>query len=307
LRDARFRYVVFRSGGGSCLAPPGRAINLAPLRLPAAEQQTVLPRPDDAPGPPLPPAEGNFIEWVFRSAGLDVHVYRIDTLRRRLPACLRGLRADSVAQARQRLEQEPGLIALALGTMVLGVSGFFRDAGVFADLREHVLPALPRRAGHPRVWSVGCSDGQELYSVAMLLGEAGALGGATLLGTDCRSAAVARARDGRYEEARVHDVPRDLFHKYFVRDCGGWRVCDAIRAAVHWRSGDATQVIEPGGWDLILCRNVSMYLRTPAASRLRLSCEQALRPGGVLVLGKAERPVGPTRLTLLAPCIYRKE
>jgi len=210
-------------------------------------------------------------------------------------------------QARLNLEREPGLCAAAIGAMLIGVSGFFRDAAVFEQLRHGVLPVLPRRAGHPRVWSIGCSDGQELYSVAMLLAEIGLLQGATLLGTDCRSAAVARARHGVYDAAALRDVPVMLLHRYFVPDGAVWRVCDEVRGAVQWRTGDVTQLTEPGAWDLILCRNVSMYLRCEVAARLRQVCEQALRPGGFAVFGKAERPGGPSRLVPLSPCIYRKE
>jgi len=194
--------------------------------------------------------------------------------------------------------------------MLIGVSEFFRDAAVFEHLARHVLPLLPRRAGHPRIWSVACSDGRELYSVAMLLAEQGKLEGATLLGTDCRPAAVAWAREARYEPASVHStVPPALARRYFIDDddSGACRVRDVLRGATHWRSGDATQLTEPGAWDLILCRNVSMYLRCETARRLREVCEQALRPGGILVMGKAERPHGSTRLTAVAPCIYRKD
>jgi chemotaxis methyl-accepting protein methylase len=319
-RDARFRHIVFRSGHG--FRPGGRSpLNLAPAPKPPVPPRLSLDpffgpsrnaESDDVadpatPGGGLSAEQESFIDWLFARASLDARAYRPETLGRRLGACLRTVRAASIAQARDRLESEPGLTGAALGAMLIGVSGFFRDAQVFHDLRRKVLPALPRRAGHPRIWSVGCSDGQELYSVAMLLQDQGRLNGATLLGTDCRAAAVARAREGRYDAAAIRDVPPSAAAAYFVNDGATWRVRDDLRAATQWRSGDATRLSEPGAWDLILCRNVSMYLRTESAAQLRLLCEQALGSGGVLVFGKAERPTGVTRLVQLAPCIYRKE
>jgi chemotaxis methyl-accepting protein methylase len=300
-REARFRHIVFRSRHGR--AP----VNLTPR--PLSPIDAAVGNNADRAEKPLPHEDAAFVHWLFDRVSLDAKVYRSETLRRRLPACLRSLRARSIAQARQRLETDPGLTAAALAAMLIGVSEFFRDSDVFEYIRSHVLPALPRRAGHPRVWSVGCSDGQELYSVAMLLDEQRLLQGATLLGTDCRPAAVARAREARYVKASLHGVPARFTRKYFVQDSDGpqWRVSDDLRAAIQWRSGDATRVSEPGAWDMILCRNVSMYLRTDAARRLREICEQSLRVGGVLVFGKAERPQGSMRLTLVAPCVYRKE
>jgi chemotaxis methyl-accepting protein methylase len=304
-RGARYRHVVFKSGTGR------RVVNLAPggarsLCAPHAPSASVF-------GPPLPrltATERVYIDWLLGAAGLDPGTYREETLRRRLPACLRAVRADGVIEARRRLTADPSLVPAAVGTLLIGVTSFFRDEQVFADLARAVVPALRRGAGHPRVWSAGCSEGQELYSVAMLLDEAGLLRGATLLGTDCRSRAVAAAREGRYPQdgRALRDLPPARRRKYIEADQNDQqhRVCRALRGAIQWRSGDVTRVVEPGGWDLILCRHVAMYLRPEVAARLWLALEAALRPGGFLVLGKAERPVGPARLTCVAPCIYRR-
>jgi chemotaxis methyl-accepting protein methylase len=85
------------------------------------------------------------------------------------------------------------------------------------------------------------------------------------------------------------------------------RVRPELRAAVQWRTGDLTRMCEPGTWDLILCRNLTMYLRPDVAARIYVALEEALRPGGFLVLGKAERPIAAQRLGLVAPCIYRRD
>ena len=300
-REARFRHIVFRTPGRRSRAPVNHA--------PRPDPQPVTPASVPA-TPRLSRDEAGFIDWLFECGGVDAQAYRDETLGRRLPACLRALRVRSIAHARHRLEQEPGLTAAAMAAMLIGVSEFFRDAAVFDYLARRVLPVLPRRAGHPRIWSVGCSDGRELYSVAMLLADQGRLGGATLLGTDCRTAAVARAREGRFDPAAVRGhVPPDFVRRFFVHDhdTNTCRVRDELRGAAQWRSGDATRLAEPGAWDLILCRNVSMYLRSEAAKRLRELCERALRAGGFLVMGKAERPQGSTRLTALSPCVYRKD
>src|SRR5262249_62227868 len=110
-----------------------------------------------------------------RPAGLAPRHYRTETLHRRLPACLRAVRARSLAHARRLLEDQPSLVATALGTLIIGVTSFFRDPGVFEQLRTQVLPGLLRGPGGLRVWCCGCSDGPEVYSLAVLLAECGRL------------------------------------------------------------------------------------------------------------------------------------
>ena len=293
---ARFRHVVFKGGGRP------RAVNFAPR----ADHDTP-PKLSYAQALHLQPEEENFVAWLFERAGLDARAYRPETLRRRLPACLRALRAASVADARLALQHKPAAVADAINTMVIGVTSFFRDASVFDHLAYTVLPALPRMRANPRIWSAGCSDGQELYSVAMLLAEMNLLDGSHLLGTDCRPQALACARTGRYPLRMLRDVPESWQERYFDCDSAFARVRPELRAAVQWRTGDVARLCEPGTWDLILCRNLTMYLRPHVADRIWSALEEALRPGGFLVLGKAERPVGAQRLGLVTPCIYRRD
>jgi chemotaxis protein methyltransferase CheR len=297
-RGTRFGHVVFNGVGESRRAIDfghGQHVN-QPIAYPVSDS------------PPLGPEEESFIRWLFDRAGLDARSYRVETLRRRLPACLRMLRAASVGDARQAVQQNAALVSVAVETMVIGVTSFFRDAVVVAHLGHTVLPALVRHASPatPRVWSLGCSDGAELYSVAILLSEIQMLGRAELLGTDCRPAAIARARDGVYDSSAVRDVPHAWLEQYFTPEQSRWRISESLRAVVRWRSGDATRQVEPGPWDLVLCRNLAMYLRPQVAGRLWRLLEDALRPGGFLVLGKAERPLGADRLRPVAPCIYIK-
>lgn len=248
-----------------------------------------------------------FLRWLFAQGGLRAEHYRPETLNRRLLACLRFLRVDTTAEARAILSRNPSLVRPAIGTLVIGVTGFFRDELVFNHLRQQVLPDLLRGRSQVRIWSAACSDGPELYSVGMLVAEMGMLDRCQFLGTDCRNEAIARARDGIYDAQVVASIPEDLKRRYLEGEDGQWRMAPELRAAVQWRTADVLKVIEPGAWDLILCRNMVMYLRPEASAGLWAQLERALRPGGVLVVGKAERPHGTQRLSLVGPRIYRRD
>lgn len=295
LAGSRFEHVVFhtRARRSPCL-------DLSPSRdefPPYEDVDTALPALDGA--------ELAFIAWLFERAGMNHRSYRPETLRRRVSACLRALRVDNLVKARQLLVLDPSKIPAAIGAVVIGVTSFFRDSAVFHELATSVLPALPPGSTPRRIWSIGCSDGEEIYSVAMLLAEMNLLEGAQLLATDCRGPAIRRVRSGLYPAEMVRSVDPALRERYFIREEKSWRIIPKLREAVQARVADVTAVREPGVFDLIFCRNMAMYLRSTVASQLWVELEHSLRPGGFLVLGKAERPMG-TRLSPVAPCIYRK-
>jgi chemotaxis methyl-accepting protein methylase len=250
--------------------------------------------------------EGAFLEWLFREAGLELRNYRIKTIRRRIPACLRGLRAATFGEARQALLRKPSLLGGAISTLVIGVTSFFRDPAVFHHLRVGAIPQMVAGRFGLAIWSIGCSDGSEVYSLAMMLSEMKLLEQCHLLGTDCRSEAIRRAKLGVYEESAVRNVPQGLLSKYFFRREGRWHISPHLKSAVTWRRADVLSLHEPGVWDMILCRNMSMYFSPEASMGLWARLENSLRPGGALVLGKAERPSGARHLAMSGACVYRR-
>ena len=249
--------------------------------------------------------EDAFIRWLFERCGLRASAYREETLARRLPACLRLIGGPVVQQARAILEDNPALQRSALDALVIGVTSFFRDAGLFRALGERILPGMIRKDRPLRIWSVGCSDGQELYSVSLLLVEMGWLHRSVLLGTDCRPGAVARASAGVYDDREIHSMPELFRQRYFRHTQAGWRIDPRVRTVVQWRTSDAVQMVEPGAWDIILCRNFVMYLDPNAACDVWKRLQMSLRAGGVLVVGKAERPAIEGFYSL-APSIFRR-
>jgi chemotaxis protein methyltransferase CheR len=247
-----------------------------------------------------------FLAWLLARAGIDSRAYRVGALQRRLPACLRQLRVSSVEAARALIESKPELLPQALSTILIGVSEFFRDHEVFKRLQTTFLPELLRKRAFLRVCAAGVSTGQELYSVAMLLAEAGALNGSYLLGIDLRADAIASARTGRFDDREVNRLAPAFREQYFRPDGANWMVRDELRANTNWRVADLFAHSASGPWDLIVFRNVAIYF-DPARGGMvweRLCSE--LRPGGVLVCGKAENPPESLPFRRVAPCIYQK-
>jgi chemotaxis protein methyltransferase CheR len=258
----------------------------------------------------LPYDEETFLRSVFMQAGLDIRAYRLETLKRRIPSCLRALRTTSIDRARWLIRQKSEMLKSALSCLLIGVTGFFRDGEVFDSIARH-LPSLSaaaaRRGQGLRIWSAGCSEGPEIYSIAMILAELQLLEGSDLLGTDFRADALSMARSGCYGKEMILDVPPALLERYFVHQQNGRCAVESLRQAIRWRSGDLLTLIEPGKWDMILCRNVVMYWHPEIARRLLCALANALEPGGILVLGKAERPDPCDLVSLVQPCLFKRD
>ncbi|MFT3867226.1 MAG: CheR family methyltransferase [Nibricoccus sp.] len=247
---------------------------------------------------------GQLLPLIFSLTQLSLDRYRLPAFQRRVPACLRRLRVATEQEACRKIFERPAQAYELLDVVLLGVSGFFRDASVFDALEHSVLPRLLKGAGRIRIWSSACSAGQELYSVAMLLDDLGGLGRAELVGTDCRGSAITRAAAGVYlrteaeclanrgHQARASKTSVEI--NPFLRDCITWRKTDLLAGA------------EPGPWHLILWRNMAIYLDAPIAAKLWHALFQQLAPGGYIVGGKADFPPADLPLIRRSRCIYQK-
>ncbi len=243
--------------------------------------------------------------WLLRQAGLDPETYRASSLQRRLPACLRQLRAATGEEGLRMLQERPELLPRVLDVLLIGMTGFFRDPAVFERLAALLDERLRTRAGPGlRVYSAGCSDGRELYSIAMLLAERGALARSRLTGLDCRSRALEQAREGLFRADDLEGLEAG-WRRYFLAEGDGFRIQSKLRYGIEWRQGDLFTHREKE-CDLILCRNVAIYLRPARGAAAWEEFHRQLAPGGLLVTGKAEKPPASLGLRSLAPSIYQK-
>jgi chemotaxis methyl-accepting protein methylase len=245
------------------------------------------------------------VRHVLTRSGLDPDDYRVQPINRRVPACLRALKVRTTPQAIERLQERPKLLSCALDVLLIGVGEFFRDPGVMAALARQLPEVARRRGGKVHAWSAACGNGAELYSLAIVLAESGLLPGSVLLGTDCRATAIATASRGVYHEEALRKVPAPLRDRYFASLGDAWRVALPPEGRISWQVANVLGSPAEETWDLILCRNVAIYLRCEAGSALWATLIGRLRPGGLLVVGNAERPSVPG-LDLLERCVYLK-
>lgn len=249
---------------------------------------------------------GKFLNSLFRITEMPVSAYRSRSLARRMPACLRFLRASDPQHASLKISDNPQLAAAALNIVLVGVTDFFRDAPVFEYLRQEALPLLLQQEGGLRIWSAACSEGQELYSIAMMLSEIRRLHDCELLGTDCRTEAINRARSGVFAREALEGM-EGARENYFTTS-GTCAVIDpALQAKTRWEVADLLGGVEAGPWHLILWRNMAIYLEPEAANAVWQQLCDVLEPGGFIVGGRADHPPRWLPLRRVGPCTFQKD
>lgn len=249
--------------------------------------------------------------------GFDLRWLKPAPLGRRLQAMLADVGQSDLALLADWLEADPARMEAFTGQLTVHVSSFFRDASAFDWLAQEVVPDLLVGGEAIRVWSAGCAGGAELYSLAMLLEEVGALPRAQLLGTDLDRNSLNRAMAGIYPPEELREVSAQRLRRHFQAapasdrpgHLGHHRVANpALRSACRWRVHNLLTEAPEGLFDLVLCRNVAIYHSLPGQGVLFARLVEALRPGGVLLVGRSERVPQPASLGLLplAPQAYRK-
>lgn len=258
-------------------------------------------------------------ELVRRTVGLRVREQDAETLSRWTAARLRKLALPGVERYGQLLaensaagQRERELLTAQFST---GESYFFRDQGQFDLLATTILPELMARRAKERrlrLWSAGCASGEEAYSLAMLIDQlAPRLAGweVLILGTDISTEALEKARRGEYRDWSFRALDETRKQRYFRPRGDTYRIDARLRDAVTFRRGDLVGDRFPDAqagledFDLILCRNVFIYLNTQAVAQVTAKFSATLADGGYLVTGHSElfgHDTAPLRMRLFA-------
>jgi chemotaxis protein methyltransferase CheR len=224
---------------------------------------------------------GTALTGVLRQNGLE----SIEELAVRLGQANQGMLAQQVVEA-----------------LLNNETYFFRDRAMFDQLAVTVLPELARKRERMQrlsIWSVGCSTGQEAYSLAMLIAEQPARWRdwtIEIVGTDVARAVIAGAREGSFSQFQIQrGLGVAQMVRFFDETRTGWRANEALRNMVRFETHNLLdQPPDPGRFDLILCRNVLLYFDRPTRERAFVRLASALAPDGLVMLGAGETTVGQT-------------
>jgi two-component system CheB/CheR fusion protein len=245
----------------------------------------------------------NLLRHIQESRGLDFRGYKRTSLRRRIHIRMEAIGAEDFATYQAHLEVHPGEFADLLNTVLINVTSFFRDAEAWDVLKAQVIPAILANAGDDRpirIWSVGCASGQEPYSLAMLLAEQMGVSAfcqrVKIYATDLDEDALKVARLATYSPHDVDAVPPEYLDRYFERTNNHYVFERDLRKCVIFGRHNVVSDAPISRIDLLVCRNLLIYLEAETQDVVLPRLHYALNPDGYLFLGKAETQLARSSL-----------
>ena len=294
---------IMLSGTGSAIATGLVDFVLPPAEMPAqliayvAQAFGKSPLPAFTPEPKAENALKNIFILLRAQTGHDFSQYKPSTINRRVERRMAIHQIENLDGYVRYLQHNAAEVEALFRDLLIGVTNFFRDPETFAALEKQVIPRL--FAGKPadaviRVWSPGCSTGEEAYSIAILLQEhMTALKQSfkvQVFATDIDSQAVVTARTGLYPASIAADVSSERLARFFMAESGGsaYRVHKGIRDMLIFSEQDVIKDPPFSKLDLISCRNLLIYMDGELQKKLIPLSHYALNPGGFLFLGTSE-------------------
>lgn len=266
----------------------------------------------------------NLKSFLKMKMNLDIVQYKDNYIERRINARINMTQTDNLAGYLVLLKKNPDELNILRDHLTINVTEFFRNMETFDALSRDVIPEIIKRkktggSNTIRVWSAGCSSGQEPYTLAILFLEAFEKlktdHRLVIVATDIDKKSITNAIHGRYEESVMEGVPKHLIKKYFDKVGDEYQVKPFVQEYVHFKYLDLTEDNANDGtgiasYDLIVCRNVIIYFKDELKKSLFMRFYNKLRKNGYLVIGKNETLTGESKTLFidvnLSERIYQK-
>jgi chemotaxis protein methyltransferase CheR len=258
------------------------------------------------------------LEAVYRRYSYDFRGYARASLRRRLWRRAHDERVRTISGLQEKVLYDPAVMERLLRDLSINVTEMFRDPGFFRAVREHVVPLL-RTYPYVRVWNAGCSTGEETYSLAIMLAEAGLLDRVRIYATDMNDDVLARARDGAFPLEKMRRYTENYqraggdgdFSRYYSARDGKATFARSLVDGAVFAQHNLAQDGAFNDFQLIVCRNVLIYFARPLQERVHELFGSSLVRFGVLALGHKESvvPSHEDRYEVLDPTekLYRRK
>ena len=249
----------------------------------------------DEPGTAEDQALEELLVFIRDSRGFDFTGYKRSSLARRIRKRMHEVGNADYLDYRDRLESSAEEFRHLFNTILINVTSFFRDIDAWQYLQREVVPDLLARldsADEIRIWSAGCSSGEEAYSLAIVFAEALGIEECVqrvkIYGTDVDEEALRDARTGMYSARALEPLSEELRDRYFDANGDKFLFRSDLRRRVIFGRHDITRDAPISRLDLLICRNALMYFNVEAQSQILDRFHFALRDGAYLFLGKAE-------------------
>ena len=256
------------------------------------------------------PEEYSYIKLKIRDLfEINLDNYKNSQMIRRLDGFISRSSTPSVDEFCHSLEHDQHEREKLLDFLTINVSEFYRDSMHFEKLQKIILPELLQKNSSLNIWSAGCSNGAEPYSIAIILEKLAPFQTHRILSTDIDRNSLNKAQNGGpYNKNEIRNVPEKIMDKYFSYRDGKYWIGERLRQKVEFRHHDLMLSRYESNFDLIICRNVTIYFSEEAKQKINKDFYNSLKANGILFIGATETMIDATNIGFqkLAPCFYRK-
>jgi len=229
-----------------------------------------------------------FKKLAGQLVGINLNEYKSQQMDRRIHSLMQSWELDNYDLFLETLKTNTAKYKEFVKKLTINVSEFFRNPERFMELWHRVLPELLAEHATLKIWSAGCSNGAEPYSVALIVNELGVSDRIEIFGTDIDEVILNKARKGVYEFNDLKNTPPELVDKYFTLTDNQYHLNSNIKNKVNFLSHNLLKDPFLNSFHLIICRNVVIYFTEEAKRNLYLKFYDSLIPGGYLLVGGTE-------------------
>ena len=238
---------------------------------------------------------GLLLEGIYRRYGFDFREYAPASLRRRVRRRMHGEHVESLSALQELVLHDPAVMERLLLDLSINVTAMFRDPGFFLSFRENVVPLL-RTYPFARIWVAGCSTGEEVYSLAIVLHEEGLAERVRIYATDINEAVLEQARLGVFPLDKMREYTQNYiraggttsFSEYYVARYDGAQFARSLVENVVFAQHNLVSDAAFNEFHVIICRNVMIYFDKPLQEHVHRLFHDSLATFGVLALGQKE-------------------
>lgn len=257
----------------------------------------------------MPDAYETFLQDLRRRKGLDLTGYKRPQMERRINSLMRSLKVNDYTAYLDLMEKEIQHWRKFVDTLTINVSEFYRNPPQWQVLETKIIPELMQKSSSLKIWSAGCSTGEEPYTLSMVLMQNFPHLNFTVNASDIDDEVLNKAKAGVYSDKAVVNLPKIYLTKYFHQQGITYTVTDELKKKVKFNKQNLLKDVFDHNYDLILCRNVVIYFTEESKAYLYRGFYNALKPGGILFTGSTEQIFQAREIgySLVASFFYKRE
>lgn len=229
-----------------------------------------------------------FHKWVHKELGIDLTAYKPEQLNRRINSLITRIGVKNLQEYTTLIKKDDEQRQKFLDFITINVTEFFRNPELFNEVETLIRDRLLAEKRNIKIWSAACSIGCEPYSLAIILKRLKAENRATILATDIDNTILGKAKEGKYTDAEVKNVPKDELNKFFANENKNYFINNEIKSLVTFKKHDLICDNYDRNFDLIVCRNVVIYFKNDIKRLIYNKFSASLNPGGLLFVGATE-------------------